>query len=378
MRVSYIPEGLAGKVNDRQAYLLSAIKWQVSNKAVKSSGYAPLKLTYLRTVLGRNGAKAAIDSCLAAGWIEQDERWVGGKESMGYRLSKELAGQRLVKRPFDDMTIADRIVKWQAAQITQAINGVQERQYVFDNLGRLDFRTGIKAVLAKHANVDKLNSRIQAVGRVEDRNWWFRADERTGRLFHNASSLSRDCRAKLLIDGQPAAETDIVNSQPFLLGSLYPGPSAERTRYLDLCVAGRFYEEIEGIFSTPFADRDALKVGVYQQILYGNIWHTTQPVFQSFAGVFPILARTIAGMKSGKGGNQRLPLAMQKIEADVVIAGAVGRIMRDTPEWRCLTIHDSLLLPARYAEDAAEIIRQELVNRFGLAPPVKVKLATKN
>lgn len=378
MRYSYIPEGLVGKVNDRQAYLLSAIKWQVSNKAVKSSGYAPLKLAYLRTVLGHRAAGNTIESCVAAGWIEQDSRWVAGKESMGYRLGKEWAGQRLFKRPFDDEAISDRIVKWQSAQIAQAINGVPERQYVYDNLGRLDFRPGIKGVLAGHTGIDKLNSRIQAVGRVEDRNWWFRADERTGRIFHNASSLSRDCRAKLLIDGQPVAETDIVNSQPFLLGSLYPGPSAERTRYLDLCISGRFYEEIEGVFTTPFASRDELKVGVYQQILYGNIWHTTQPVFQSFAGVFPILARTIAGMKAGKGGNQRLPLAMQKIEADAVITGAVGRIMREAPEWHCLTIHDSLLLPARYAQDAAEVIRQELVKRFGVAPPVTVKLATKN
>lgn len=385
MRRSYIPVSLVGKVNDRQAYLLSAIKWQIACKAVKSSGYAPLRNDYLRAVLGHRGAGRTVEECLAAGWIERDNRWMAGKESMGYRIVKRLAKERLEARPFEDPELEARIVTWQEARIRTAIDGRPERQFVYDNLGRLGFRRGMMGVLTREdLTIDQLNCRIQSIGKVEDRAWWFSADKNTDRIFHNVSTMPGECRDLLLIDGQPVAETDISNSQPFILSSLYPGPSPERTRYLDLCVSGGFYEHLNGMFEQPFTSRDELKVAVYQSILYGRQWHLTQPTFQAFAAAFPILAGLVAATKVGKGAHKNLPLAMQKLEAGIILGAVVPRIIQEAPEWRCLTIHDSLLLPARYSNDAAEVIRQELVKQFGVSPPVKikeprkVKLASKN
>jgi hypothetical protein len=371
---AYIPSGLAGKVGPSVAYFLSSVSWQAAIKKFKDHRqYVSLKLTYLRAVIGRNGAGKAIEESLDRKLVRTDGSWLAGKESRGYKIEEPWIDQRVVPMELPE-ELSARILSWQARQIKEAIAGKPERQFVFDNLRSLSFRSGIKAVFAKHsARVPALNTRIQSVGRIEDSNWWFSADVRTGRIYHNASSLPRDCRGLLLVDGQPAAETDIANCQPFLLAGLYPGPSAERTRFMDLCISGGFYERLNSLFDEPFSNRDELKVATYQNIMYGNKWHSTQPTFLAFAREWPILGGMIAGQKLGKGGKSNLPLAMQKAEADLVVGRVIPRVMREMPGVPVLTVHDSLLLGSRYANDAAEIVRQELVAQYGACPPVRLK-----
>lgn len=374
MHKAYIPESLVGKVNDREAYLISAIHWQQSLKQVKRSGHVPLKLVYLREIMGHRSAGLTIKRLIDRGLVNADRNWVGGAVSRGYRLDKAYIGQRLVGVPFEDPVLDARILSWELRRIKMAIDGRPERQWLFDNLSTLDFRNGITGVIAKHSDsINKLNMRIQAVGRIEDKRWWFAVDQASGRVFHNAATLPKDCRAMLLIDGQPAAETDIANCQPFMLASMYSGPSEERTRYMDLCVSGQFYEHLNGLLDEPVANRDDLKVAVYRNIMYGTAFHNDKPAFKAFSRAWPILGAAVAAMKYGKGGSSRLPVLMQSAEAEIVLGRVVPRLMLEMPESRALTVHDSLLLPARYATDAAAIMTEEITKRFGVAPPVRVK-----
>jgi hypothetical protein len=371
---SYIPTGLVGKTDPGSTYLLGAISWQTAIKRFKDQhGYVSLKLGILRAIIGRNAAKKAIDGTTRLGYVKKDGKWLSGKASMGYRILPPWSNQRVqpVELPED---MSRRILTVSQRKIREAIANRPERQHVFNSLSALSFRRGMKAVFASHAdNINKLNTRVQSVGRLEDKDWWFSDDKRSGRLYHNATSLPTDCRALLLIDGQPAAETDITNCQPFLLTALYPGPSPERTRFIDLCVSGGFYEHINGLFPEPFTDRKALKVAVYQNIMYGRSWHSDQPMFQAFAKEWPVLGRIIAGRKLGQGGRSRLPVEMQSAEADLVIGRVVPRIMRELPGVPVLTIHDSLMIGARFANDATTIMREEITERFGACPPVKLK-----
>lgn len=374
MHKSYIPSGLVGKTDPGSTYLIGSISWQTAIKRFKNQhGYVSLKLDHLRSVIGRNAAGKAIDGTIKKGYVKKDGSWMAGESSMGYRILPPWSEQRVqpVELPEE---MSRRILTLSQRKIEAAIANRPERRHVFNSLSALTFRRGVKAVFAKHADsIGKLNTRVQSVGRLEDKDWWFCDDKRSGRLYHNATSLPTDCRALLLIDGQPAAETDITNCQPFLLTALYPGPSPERTRFIDLCVSGGFYEHINALFPEPFNDRKALKVAVYQNIMYGRSWHSDQPMFQAFRKAWPILGAIIAGRKMGKGGRSRLPVEMQGAEADLVIGRVVPRIMQELPGVPVLTIHDSLLIGARFANDATEIMRQEITARFGACPPVRLK-----
>lgn len=371
---AYVPSGLVGYINPGVAFFLSSIGWQTAIKKFKDHrGYVSLKLAFLRSVIGRNAAKVAIETSLNKEYVRKDGSWTAGEQSMGYRIEQPWRGQRVEAFELPE-EMSCRILSWQSRQIREAIAGNPARQHVFNSLEALSFRNGIKAVLAGHANdMDRLNTRIQAVGRIEDRNWWFATDAKSGRIYHNASSLPTDCRSMLLVDGQPAAETDITNCQPFLLAALYPGHSPERTRFMDLCVAGRFYEHLNGLFDVPYSDRAALKVATYQNIMYGRLWHCDQPLFKAFAAEWPILGGIIRSRKSGKGGRSRLPVEMQAAEAGLMIGRIVPRLMAELPGVPILTIHDSLLVGGRYADTAAAIITDEMRLRFGACPPVTIK-----
>lgn len=375
---AYVPEQLVGNVSDAEAYLLGAIRWQQATKQVKPrTGYAMLKMTYLRHVLGHRGAGRLIADCLARGLIRRDNSWWAGKESMGYKVGKDYARQPIVGIPLTDGELLSRLVCFRERRIAEAIGGDPVRQWVFDNLARLSMRGGFNAVLASHAgNLDKVNMRIQSVGRLEDRDWWFRPDPKSGRLYHNATTLPRDCRRLLLMDGLPTMETDIGNCQPFLLGAtMYDGPSAERSRFMDMCIAGEFYDRLNALLPAPIADRDELKKTVYQNIMYGSSWHVQQAPFKAFERAWPILAAKVKATKYGAGGKSRLPVAMQGAEAEMMFGRVVPRLMNDLPEAKAVTIHDGLLLAAQYAQDAAWIIEEEFVKRYGVSPLVRVKSA---
>lgn len=368
----YIPSSLVGIANDKEAYLISSIQWQLAIKNGKANGYAPLKLTFLRRILGSRATRQVIAAAKANGWIKTDGAWMAGKVSMGYRLLPPFSREMLAPHEYRDEELVRRVTAIGSLRVNTAIGDRPELRWLYGNLDAVGFRTGIKGVIASQPDMVRTNLRIQAVGRIEDRDWWFSRDPRTGRVFHNVSTLPRDCRAKILIHGQPVAETDISNCQPFLLAGEYAGDCAERRRLLGICEAGRFYEELNGLLPVPYASRDDLKREVYKSVLYGTPWTTTQPFFQAFAGAFPVLAGRIK-LSKDQEGHAALPMRMQRAEADLMIAGVLPKVMRAEPDCGALTIHDSLALPARYASWAAGVVKDELVARYGVSPPIGVK-----
>lgn len=370
--LAYVPQSLADLASDGQRYLLSTVGWLRAIKKVKKTGHVPLCCRYLQHVLGWRGAYRVVRSCTDAGWLSCDHDYAPRRRAKGYAMAPALARELLVGVPYSDDTIPARCATLYRVRLLAALDNRPELVWMYENLAATSFRGGVRAVIAGHmaTDMDRANRRVQVVGRLEDRDWWFTRDPDTGRVFHNVTTMPRDIRPYLLLDGQPVAETDIANCQPFLLAGLYPSACRERREYLDICVAGQFYEEIgKGLGG----DREAVKVGVYKSILYGGYYSTDDPAFLGFAARFPRLGRIIKAQKVGKGGNSRLPIRMQRMESDLMLGVVLPRIMRELPASRALTIHDSLVVPVRHAEAAAAIIREELVNRYGVAPPVRVK-----
>lgn len=376
VKAIFIPKALVGVVSEEEGYILSSVAWLKATKQTWK-GYSPLSSVALREALGRNGAERAMSSCMSRGFLQTDNSWMVGEKCKGYRLTKKWAKMPLERVELRDLDLVGKLAKNERERAEMAINGIPARRWIYENLASLSFRGGFMAVLASHGgDWDRINARIQAVGRIEDRDWWFSVDKKTGRLFHNAATLPKDCRRLLLVDGRPTAEVDIANCQPFLLSGLYPSrDSAERRRLLDLCVSGRFYENMAAIFQGPNGDPDKLKEAVYRHIMYGRAWHLKQPPFLAFRAQWPELGAIIGESKFGKDGHRELPQMMQKAEADLMIGKVVPRLMREMPLCKALTVHDSLLVPVPYAGEVADIIRDEIAKEYGCCPPVRVKEA---
>ena len=78
--------------------------------------------------------------------------------------------------------------------------------------GRLPGRLGLSADAEAHCR--------NALIHLRDRDWRFTTDS-YGRVHHNISSLKRELRQFLTVDGETLAEVDISNSQPLFLELTY-------------------------------------------------------------------------------------------------------------------------------------------------------------
>lgn len=184
----------------------------------------------------------------------------------------------------------------------------------------------------------------------------FHVSKSSGRIYHSVANLPKMLRQELLIDGEATAEIDISCSQPSLLASLYLlddlAHVAERQEYLDLLLSGTFYEQLA---PGKDWDRAKIKTAFFNQIAYGSYYCSGKyELLPPFTQRFPILAGAMASVK--KEGNKELPIKMQKLEADVVIAGACAECAKG--QLKVLPVHDSLICKVSEAEMVAGIFKR--------------------
>ena len=105
------------------------------------------------------------------------------------------------------------------------------------------------------------------------------------------------------------------------------------------------------------------------------------PVFQVIKKQFPTIARFIYESKSGnlpqwsnvkKAPHKRTAALCQRFESLTMIDDVIGVMMREYPDVGVLTIHDALLVPEHFAQQAKTIIENAWA-RFGVKPKVRLK-----
>jgi len=196
----------------------------------------------------------------------------------------------------------------------------------------------VLARIAKFKNPKRTASWRYAFDSISNRSFWIKKDPKTGRIFSNVTNLPAELRAYLTLRGEPTAELDIANSQPFFASTLYPNPTTERETYLATVRSGLFYEAINGGLRKPIEKRSVLKRKIFREIFFGRS-DATNEAWAVFAQQFPELAACITELK--KDGHNRFALLLQTAEAGTVINGLLAYcISADIP---CLTVHDSVI-----------------------------------
>jgi hypothetical protein len=217
----------------------------------------------------------------------------------------------------------------------------------------------------------------------------------TGRLYHPVSSCPKDLRRFLLIDGRPTAEVDISASQFYLLLSLYGTHSEEWDRFGRTVTGGLFYEHLCKLLEhSPEAHRwgntdmparalwsesggedkrGAFKVHAFRSLLYGRL-HPKRPLlWQRFEEQFTELAGALAFRRRTQRHVSDFSCEMQRTEAGFMFDRVLPRLSRELPACLPVTIHDSILCQARFAEDVRRVMREEGESWLGVAPAVGIK-----
>lgn len=213
----------------------------------------------------------------------------------------------------------------------------------------------------KRKDLDIWNRNAYSVESISNKHIFFHFDN-YGRMHTNFTILRSFIRKNcLLIDGQPTAEIDIKNSQPFFLCKLISDIQSswvnkeEFDFFRQLTLNGTFYEFIMNSIGTD--DRKLVKEMTYKVLFGRNSLKSKSD--KIFSELFPTIYNFIKLYKKDLGDYKALSYDLQRAESKFVFNTVIKRIIKEYPEIKMITVHDSIVFPVKWKKEITEIFEQE-------------------
>lgn len=213
----------------------------------------------------------------------------------------------------------------------------------------------------KRKDLDIWNRNAYSVESISNKHIFFHFDN-YGRMHTNFTILRSFIRKNcLLIDGQPTAEIDIKNSQPFFLCKLISDIQSswvnkeEFDFFRQLTLNGTFYEFIMNSIGTD--DRKLVKEMTYKVLFGRNSLKSKSD--KIFSELFPTIYNFIKLYKKDLGDYKALSYDLQRAESKFVFNTVIKRIINEYPEIKMITVHDSIVFPVKWKKEITEIFEQE-------------------
>lgn len=328
---------------------------------------SPILTTLSREIYGKKGWSDVLKTLIEIDAIKIEFGYCPNKYSRHYGLLKPFNQeiQRFDLKYGSFLTkCRERLKKRAAREFSRS-----PVEWVIKSFGDCTFSTSNESMLSaqnfrsEHAKNCAINSLESVTGHYHN---FGRCA--AGRLYYPITSLKKDFRKKLLIQGEEVAEIDAVACQPFLHASLYPRSCDERDKYLTAVSSPEFYEKLaswDGGFS---GTRDECKKKVFKDLYYGSIYKKPLPkIWRWFCLEYPVLAEQMESVKMK--GNSALPSLMQKIESNIVIDYCVPRLRN--ANIRVLPMHDAIIVPVSQKEIAQNLLLESWMAVVGFAPRFK-------
>lgn len=201
---------------DYSNYFLNLLHWGWIRWQADGNGFIPLKGEYLRKFIRKELWTELRDSLINAGVIECDWHYIKGEKSYGYRLTPRYA-TKAKKVLCRDQDLARKIREHQN-------NFMPVHKWLSSHFERLDFDLELaKATIPTlpmkdDCKITREQFELQAselarrCAAREHRN----SVCRFGRFHTNLTSMSKNLRACLSVDGQQLVGVDLANSQPLI------------------------------------------------------------------------------------------------------------------------------------------------------------------
>ncbi|SFH40827.1 hypothetical protein [Pontibacter chinhatensis] len=416
---------------DKYAYVLSKIIEQKIFSTPKRNGLVALKATTLRDILGADYYKIIVDDLLEWGVIISDNHYEPGVVSRGFDISmayqskaveimilKDELARKLQKRKQVLASKPESYIRTQLKNIE--IRHQEALQYIDDKYGRTiqlidslpprGLYGSFKQALDDYPDIDfysislkdegrydslllddadylksvmqsKRNADFAAIRNIVNRNFCFKPDDVTGRVYTFITNLSRSLRQFLYHrkhPDTPLVNIDIRNSQPFIFCSLlvdyYRNDLPEDVQeYIDLCSEGKLYNVLMSEMNF-MGDRKAFKQMLFATLFYcTNHYADRSKDSEYFRSRFPNVYAVIKHYKAED--YKLLSRLMQTTEADIMIKKVVNRLMRNRTF--VSTIHDSVLTLPEHANEVVDAIKYYFNTEYGIVPSLEVEQVTK-
>ena len=268
------------------------------------------------------------------------------------------------------------------------------------------------------------NIALTRVAGIANHQYWFHVGD-SGRLTTNLTGINKILREFITYKGQKLVEVDISNSQPFLLihllnkaYSIPKGYDGKPSEYLHGRRVGDFSDldlyywlvETGNLYAHVFLEKKASKKPGFAKALFDDkrrlIKDQVLKLFmgdpeahptlsKEFAGIFPTVyevmeryrKRSTSELKWSESKqefysrrtNNKLAMALQGLEAKIVLDGVCHKFHVKYPDVPLFTIHDCLVTVDGYQAPLREILKTECHKAVGRVPEIKgTKWETEN
>ena len=220
----------------------------------------------------------------------------------------------------------------------------------------------------KDCDGDIYNRNVYSVQCIDGKHIFYHFDS-YGRMHTNFTILKSFIRKNcLMIDGESTHEIDIKNSQPLFLSKIIEDSGTKWVRneefelFKYLTRKGIYYQYV--MDQSGICDRKIIKEWTYK-VLFGRNASNSK-ADKLFSRLFPTIHNFIKLYKRENGDYRILAYELQKAESNLLFNKVVRAVLEQVPGVRIVTIHDSIVVPARYRDQVSEIFDDILEREFGV------------
>lgn len=416
---------------DKYAYVLSKIIEQKIFSTPKRNGLVCLKATTLRDVLGADYYQTIVDDLVEWNVVITDNHYEPGVESRGYDISSEYQSKaveimilketfaanlqrrrkRIASKPENYIKSQLKNIEIRQEEALQYIDEKYDRTVqLIDSLSPESLYDSFKQAIDDYSDVDfysiplkdegkydsmllndatclksvmlnKRNADFASIQNIVNRNFCFKPDGVTGRVYTFITNLSRSLRQFLYHrkhPNKPLVNIDIRNSQPFIFCSLLVdyycnNLPADVQEYITLCSQGKLYNVLMSEMNF-MGDRKSFKQMLFATLFYcTNHYADRSKDSAYFRSRFPNVYAVIKHHK--ENDYTLLSRLMQTTEADVMIKKVVNNLMRTRTF--LTTIHDSVLTLPEHITVVVDAIKYYFNKEYSIVPSLDVEQVTK-
>lgn len=298
-----------------------------------------------------------IDYLVETQTLELKKNYSVGKKSRIYRLSADIINSKITRYINRDPVLNRKRIKKQTLNENNKINSVLKLKLI-SNLNGVDIDYDKAEFFLRTiiTDSDTLIRNLYAIESIKNKYFFWQFDD-YGRFHSNFTILKSFIRKNcLFLDGEEVREIDLSNSQPLFLSKLIQEnilsvKKTEFEKFKLLVTDGIFYDYLKQ--ESSGLTRDEIKKIVYQ-VFFGKNGRSKSDLF--FKKIFPSIYNFIVNYKKINGDYKSLSYNLQIEESNFIYNKVVIEFSRQFPEAKFLTIHDSIIVPEKYAAQCKKIL----------------------
>jgi len=395
---------------DIKGYSTDSLKEVISIVAchVRKEGEpAQLQINYIKKLVPQGDRYLLL--LISLGIIQRSGIAIKGQTSYKYNFAPEYQSKYL-SFPLHNACLIRRIEKVQETFRKEAVKSIRGHSEQSKYLKQLTIADEFKDYVNSNYTdeTDQYNSVMGSATRIINGEIVYSVDNTSGRFHSNITNMAKSLRPYLRIKGEPLANIDIKNSQPYLSTILLTDPGKvsyltknpafamllqtlkvslcqDVKKYISLVISGQIYEYLmsefikEGLqLSRSETKRQVLRILFARNRMPKD--EINKKCRLIFKDRFPTVHRIFSKIRGSEKGDKfqnfkRFAILLQRIESYLMLDIILKRIYKELPGTIAITVHDSIMtgVLTNDVEAVKKIMIDELTFFVGFQPQINIE-----